>query len=340
MLQKSILVSVIEARHWISQNRPLAIFGPENLLNQLPKGSWIGGVTTMIYSNKELDPLRGLELLACDFSDVGTNHSIKAYSKKELGRIDLDGYDSGFCFLISPSKGPVFDALYEHTLTGFSKPIAGIVAGGPFPGGTKREVLWGLDADLGSDRVAVIHVKLPINRKARFVSMNMFEPKWKPVIEVLSNSSSVETCLIDGVKQNLLTYFKSNGMDLRFPLMFLHGNVRMNVSITEIQEDKQSVIFNVPLRVGRKYYTAKAFDNYPQTLRQHVRELLRRESTVFFSCNGFRNFVDGELTKGFPGMAGVACMGEVANQVHSQTFTFVTIDEYGLLSFSGKSVGE
>lgn len=336
MLHKSKLVSLDRARHWIGENRVLAIFGPENLLNQLPKGSWIAGVTTMIYGNKELDPLSGQELLVCDFSDIAMTHSIKAYSRQELQGIDLDGYESGFCFLISPSRGPLFDALYEYALRGFTKPVTGIVAGCNFSEPVIREVLWGFDSDLGSDRAVAIHVKLPKDRKVRIVSMNMFEPKSKPIIEVLSNSSTVNRCLIDGVEQNLLGYFRSKNIDPRFPLMFLQGTSHTNVSVKEVLESTQTLTYNAPLIKGRRYYTARAFDNYPYTLRQRVRELLKKETSLFFSCNGFRNFLDGELSKGLPGMVGVAGMAEIAQQVHSQTFTFVTIDEYALLSFSGK----
>lgn len=337
MVQRNRLLSFAETSKLIHDKRTLVVFGNERLLEQLPIGSWIGGGVPDIYASNDIRKISAEKLVVTDLSDLAIRSSLKCYDGHTIGSIGGDTFDNGFTFLLIPGFSDIHKTYYRTMLAAsVARPIIGIVAGysnNTFPSKVPQ-VYFGSEGRAPLNQAVAIHAKLPPSKVARFGALNIFEPKAGPVIEVFEDTFKVTHCLVDGKERNLCEYLRETRMDLRFPLTFLHqGNV-MNVSFGGEIDQGKSVWFYSPLLRGIKYFPAKTFENYPYALRQYIREVLRTESSVFFNCNGYLNFVHGELERGLAGLIGPATLGEVSFQIHNQVFSYMMIDEFELLSFS------
>jgi hypothetical protein len=343
MVQRNRVLSLDEVSKLIRENRTLAIFGTSRALKELPNGNWIGGVVPDLYTASDTKSSNLEKLLVCNLSELAVEMTFKCYDQQSVKLIRNDSYKDGFTFLILPAFSEVLKQFYRNTLLPDPvTPVVGVVAGSSLSLNVSSEpkTFFGLEGHAFTDFAVAVHIKFPNFKVARIVAVNIFEPKAGPVIEVDQDSFSISKCRIDGVERNFCEYVNENDLDMRFPLTFVHQGQIVNASFGGRGRDGDSIWFYSPLLKGIKYYPSKTFDNYPSVLRQYIRESLRNESTVFFNCNGYLNFVHGELGRGLAGLIGPGTLGEVAMMVHNQVFSYMVVDEFELLSFTKVPIAE
>ncbi len=106
-MSKQGLFSVADASELIGRGRILLVAGDEDLLRQLPKGTWIGGTSTNFMA-----PGGGLnardKVFVTDITDQVDRAEVRSYSVDELRRIATDYPENGFTVL----NVPAFSALH------------------------------------------------------------------------------------------------------------------------------------------------------------------------------------------------------------------------------------
>lgn len=328
---QSQLYSVEETIAAIEDGKVLWLAGDEALLEQLPKGRWIGGTIPYFMS-----PEGGLETKDKIFihqldPDVFEKVHIKAYTTNTIHNIMKEAPEDGFSILLLPSSTDIHlhyaqnSPEYEDM---YMKPVAGWVVGLHLDdfGSAKPRVFNGGNGQNYTEEALVMHVTLKPNKVANIGIVNIQEQGDGDTFEFSKTDFGAENVFINGVEQNFADYLLENRIDTRQPLVADYAGAMINVSIQGVDEENHTVAFYAPVFSGVEYKLAKPVSDY---IGAFMKALPEDAQGVSFSCNCILNYLYSELEgKKTPPMMGPMTYGEIAYQLLNQTLVYLTIEEY------------
>lgn len=315
------LMTVERASREIAAGKTLLLAGSEKVLEQLPRGNWIGG--TIPYFMTEAGGMCATGRVFCTELPADLRFKgIRSYDSSSLDRLYTDAAGATAAFILIPAMSGVHldFALRAPELPEFGmSPLVGWVAGVHLDELGKRSprVYSGLGFR-STEEAVVLHVGYDPAHTPVVDIINLFEQGDGPVIEFPISGFEAATCLVDGREEVFSTYITREGIDGRLPLVADSGGVMVNVSIQSVHRDQGKVTFYAPVFAGVGYRVARPVENYEQAFETVVRQ--RPASTVAFSCNCILNylysFLEGKKLERF---WGPFTFGEIAYQLLNQT---------------------
>jgi len=320
-----MLMSFEKVSELIGMGKVLHIAATQSLLEQLPKGNWIGG-STEYFMDAQGGKVFGDALFVTEFAYE--NFSIKTYSATEIENVATDTPDNGFSIVIVPFDSAVHKEYAENSAgyaDMFIKKVVGWVSGVNLGiAGQIPITANGLVAQTYSDAAVALHLELPADQYADINIINIFTPSdTSPVFEFPTEGFSVQKCLADGKEVVLADYIAETGMDTKLPLIGDYSGHGINISIKSIEDGVVNLY--APVFNGIKYRVASAMPNYVQAF--HSQLDAHNADKVVFSCNCILNFLYGELEgQKTGGFVGPITFGEIAYQLVNQTLVYVTAE--------------
>lgn len=324
-----MLITVEEAAEKINAGKILLIAGDELLLTQLPKGKWIAG-TIPYFMTKEAGGLAShTHLFATEIKDFVEKIKIISYNEKELVRITSDAPNNGFSFIIIPANSSAHFAYAQKAPSFkniFFKPILGWIAGIHLSqlGNITPKVFNGETGKYFDQDAVVMHISLRQDKMAMINILNLFQQGNGDSITFDKEGFQVEDCYINGKHQNLAEYLLTNAIDTKLPLVADYYGTSINVSIQDIDQEKQIVNLYAPVFKGITYKIAAPISNY---VNEFYHQFPRYSVNPIFSCNCILNYLYGELeTKHTDPIVGPMTFGEIAYQLLNQTLVYLEIE--------------
>lgn len=325
----SHLNTVEEVAGLIKAGKILLLAGDEELLKQLPKGTWIAG-TIPYFMDVDGGIQTADKIFVNDITNSGIAFGTKMYSVAELPSIPRDCPDDGVSYLILPGmseahlkyalEAPSYDGMYLSPIIGW---IAGINLS--YLGKISPKVVDGRTGEISDNKAAVLSVTLKPTQMAEIDIINLFRQGGGDTLMFEEPGFSTRDVLVNGQKQNFAGYIKSKGIDIRYPLVADYNGVMVNISFQSVDEENQRVNFYAPIFKGVEYKIAENVGDYVTGFGALLPKNLK-DGDVVFSCNCILNYLYAELEgKKTAGMNGPITFGEVAYQLLNQTLVYVRI---------------
>jgi hypothetical protein len=329
---KTQLLSLEETKKLILKNKILSIAGVEKLLSQLPIGSWIGGSTPYLMSEKG-----GIEtydqLLVTEFPKEVLRINLRHYSHNDLSSISLHYEPNGFNLMVIPAFGRFHEVFGLNALStkGLSSaPLIGWISGSDLdPNVATNPVVYnGMTGERFDDKAVVMHAALDPQWSARIIPLNLFKPGSGPVIEFMDSGYEVRDCKIDGDTTNLAEYILQNNINIEGPLVSNFFGSFLNVSFKEVKKEEKRVTFFAPVEKGIKYRIAAAVPDYEKTFEEFAQSSRIPESSEVVWCsNCILNYKYGNLNgKTVASFYGPVTFGEVAYCLLNQTLVSLVLE--------------
>ncbi len=131
-IKENSLIEVAKAAELIEQGKVLVVSGADELLQQLPKGNWIGGTTPYFYLKGEYGRMDKTKLLVTDFSEYIDEFRIETVTEQTIEKICVDGFANGIDFLILPAMQKITSSFALHSPKYenlYTNPLYGVVSG-------------------------------------------------------------------------------------------------------------------------------------------------------------------------------------------------------------------
>jgi len=326
------LHTVSNASRLIEQGHVLLVAGEENLLRQLPKGTWIGGTSTnFMLSDGGVTAVD--KVFVSDITDQVERAEVRSYSTQELRRISADYPENGFTVLNVPAFGELHSTFAKEVQTYdgvFHSPLYGWISGVHVSEIGKRapKTFAGDGTPLG-DRASALHVTLPAGKAAKVDIINLFAQGDGAEIEFAADGfESKGDCLIGGKPGNLASFVAANKIDAKLPLVADYQGAMVNVSLQEVDAAAGKTTFYAPVFKGVKYKFAAPVLDYIRAFERHLATI--GTNSIALSCNCILNYLYAELEGKKTGpIVGPITFGEIAYILLNQTLVYLSIESVG-----------
>jgi len=321
------LYSKQEVIRFISEGKKMVLSASENMLDQLPKGNWIGG-TIPYFMDTEKGIQSKEKIFVDDQSDIGTDFNIKKYCADNLNTVASDGFSNGFSIVIIPASTKTHTEFSLNSLNYpdiFNNPIIGFISGTHLNDlNTKTAKIYnGSTKEKFEDGLICLNIKLPENKIARVEIINIFEQnKNSDIITFKEDGFSQKTCVVNGKERNFAEYLKEIGHDIKFPLIVNQNGALINKSFQSIDEKNSEVSFYAPIFKEEEYYFSKNITNYKNEFNLQIPKTIETN----YACNCILNYLYGEFEDNKVNITGATTFGEIAFQLLNQTLVFLEID--------------
>ncbi len=323
------MYSLEEVKLKIAAKTPLILAGDENLLNQLPKGNWIGGTIPYFMGDEGGEQTKD-KLLVTEIPSYALETKISLYTEENIHNVYNDAYENGFSVILIPAfskvqlsfsiNAPYYEYFASKSLLGW---VTGLHLGDL--GKTTPKIYSGIDGKFYENAAIVMHVSLGYDKFAEIGIINIFKLGEGDVIEFEETGFSAEYALISGVKTKFADYVVKNKLDVKLPLSADYWGAKINVSFQSIDVEKGVVNFYAPVFKGMHYKQALSIENYVE---QFLNELPKSSSSIIFSCNCILNYLYSELEGKQTGVIkGPVTFGEIAYQLLNQTLVYLIIHD-------------
>jgi len=319
------LYTIEEVKKFVAEGRIMVLTGEHSLLEQLPKGKWIGG-TIPYFMDHDTGKKSNDLIFVDDFTDLANDIKISIYNTDTIKNIAKNTYTNGFTMLLIPA---FTDILSEFSLNSFSyeniftNPVVGYVTGFDLEKENQTaKVFSGEDKQSYEQQAIALHIKLPENKLAQVEIVNIFSQDTNsPSIVFPKNGFEQDICTIDGKEQNLADYIINNNIDIKFPLIEEQNGALINKSFMKIDEQNKKVIFYAPIFKNREYKFAQKLENYIEKFNFAIKDI----GKVDYACNCILNYLYGGLEGQKINLPGATTFGEIAYQLLNQTQIYLKI---------------
>jgi len=323
------LYSVADASRLISSGHVLLVAGSEDLLRQLPEGTWIGGTSANF-----MTPDGGLtvhdRVFVSDITDIAKSAEVRSYAVGELSRIAADYPENGFTVLNIPAFSDAHSTFAKEVATYdgvFNSPLYGWISGVDVSEIGKRapKTFAGTGAPL-ADRAAALHVVLPPGKAAKLDIINLFSQGDGAEIEfAVDGFESVGDCRIGGKPANLASYIATNKIDAKLPLVANYQGAMVNVSLQSVDAAAGKTTFYAPVFKGIKYKFAAPVEDYIDDFTRRLATI--KTHSIALSCNCVLNYLYAQLEgKKTGSIIGPITFGEIAYMLLNQTLVYLSIE--------------
>lgn len=323
-----MFITLEQAKELILKGKVLHIAADESLLDQLPRGKWIGGTTP--YFITEDGGITSKDKLFVNEIVYAVECKSEVYDRNNIFDITKDAYQNGISFLVMPFASEV-TSFYAKEAPNCDdlllNPIVGWITGFDLSSGSIAKVYDGFTGTSYSDKAVALHICLPDDKIASIGIINIFNvDENSPAIQFYEDSLSVNKCIINGKEEVFAHYISKNDIDTKLPLVADYNGVLINVSIKSVSTENTSVDFYAPVFADKIYRFAQPVNDYATSFAQHLHELA--DVKLVFSCNCILNYIYGKLDgKTTPPFTGPVTFGEIAYQLLNQTLVYVEILE-------------
>ena len=322
------LYTVSEANDLIVDDKNLLIAGDEQTLRQLRQGAWIGG-TIPYFLTADVGVVDRERVMVTELRDV-TATDIRFVDPLKLDEIPGTAFDNGFSIIIIPGLSRAHSKFAKHIqdVPGiFERPMIGWVSGVHLDDIRKvtPKVFNGQTGEASSERIVVLHAKLPEGLSARVGIVNVFRQGDGDRIRFLEPGFSADRCLVNGEPTSFFDYVQERRLDLRMPLVADQSGEMINVSFQSVDVVKHRVRFYAPVLTGVEYRHAAPLADYRASLAGH---LASHPIKPIFSCNCILNYLYAGLEGGQPlAVGGPVTFGEIAYVLLNQTLVYLELDK-------------
>jgi len=323
-----MFITLEETKRLVSEGKLLHIAGDEKLLNQLPKGNWIGGTTPYFITDD--GGITSSDKLFVNEIDFALDFKLSEYDKNNIEEITKNAYDNGVTLLVVPYASDVaikYSKEAPNSEELLLTPIVGWISGFNLETGGTAKAYNGNNGTWYNDKAVALHIELPDDKYASIGIINIFDyDENSDKIEFFEDSLSVKKCLVNGKEVIFEKYLSENNIDTQLPLISDYNSVLINVSIKSVSKDNNTVDLYAPVFAGREYRFASPVVDYHERFKKFLKEC--ENNKPFFSCNCILNYLYGKLEgKSTKPFAGPVTFGEVAYQLLNQTLVFAEIVE-------------
>jgi len=324
-MKNNQLISPEICAQWITEGRTLIVAADGPILKTLPKGNWIGG-SIPYFMTEEGGALNREQVFVTDLTTEIQDFSIKAYGAQELEQMLDDRPENGFSYLLMPAFQEV-QANYALQISQnpklFDVPTLGWVTGIVWGEAAQPLVVNGQDGAVYTDQLLALHAQLAAEQYAELSIVNIYEQNDGPKIQFLEDGYQVEDCLIDGEKQNFLSYLQEHQIDMDYPLVGDFGGAQLNTSIYQAEEAATAVSFASPVFQSQIYRFAKTIENRQAAFKA---KLPPKTETTLVAYNCVANFMQlGGEENYTAGYHYPFTFGEIAYLVLNQTMVILDI---------------
>jgi hypothetical protein len=326
------LYTVSDVSKLIETGRVLLVAGNEDLLRQLPKGTWIGGTSTNFMATAGGLTARDM-VFASDITDQVERAEVRSYSASELPHIAADYPGCGFTVLNVPAFSELHSRFAKEVSTYngvFNSPLYGWISGVDVSEiGKRSPKTFAGDGTPRTEEAAALHVTLPAGKIAKIDIINLFAQGAGAEIEFAADGfESMGDCLIGGKPGNLASYVAANKIDVKLPLVANYQGAMVNVSLRDVDAAAGKATFYAPVFKGVKYKFAAPVADY---IDEFTRRLATIEThSIALSCNCVLNYLYAELEgKKTGSIVGPITFGEIAYVLLNQTLVYLSIETIG-----------
>lgn len=324
---KNQILSLSDTVALITAGHTLSIAGPEALLAQLPRGTWIGGTT--VYALTEEGGARIDDRLFVTSFPEATAATIRHLPTAELSTL-AEGYAPGGASLVlipafsSAHSAFAMDGMGYPGL--FDQPLMGWVTGVPVEeiGTTAPAVFDGATGLRHADGALLMHLALPPGSSTSLDIVNIFTQSNDPATTFcFPETGFTATDVAVGTQTvNLARYITEKGLDTRLPLVANFAGALINVSIRSIDAEKGEVSFFAPVVAGAVYHLANPLPDYAAAFAAHIGD----GGAAAHSCNCILNYLYGDMAGQKTGnFIGPVTFGEIAYILLNQTLVKLEI---------------
>ncbi len=330
MTQK--LLSVQEAADLITSGNTMLIAGDEKLLEQLPKGKWVGGTIPYFISASKGGLVTQEQVFGTDISHIAAGVSIKMYNAETLGNVYIDAGEGGISFILIPALSPshVSFALNAPNYKDFgAQPLVGWISGVHLNdlGKVTPKVFNGETGECFEKEAIVMHVDLKEGKIADVGIINIFEQGDGDALTFNQDAFSSKDVMINGIRENFVEYIEKNGLDTKLPLVADYYGALINTSFQSASPE-EGVSFYAPVFSGVRYKHAKPIEDYASAFGKQLQENEVGGKSITFSCNCILNYLYSDLEgKKTDPFVGPITFGEIAYQLLNQTLVYVDIHD-------------
>jgi hypothetical protein len=323
---EKVLFSKNEVKEMINSGKRLVLAGDETMLNQLPKGEWIGG-TIPYFMGDDGGVFTKEKIYVNDVSDLGINWKFSRYNEKNIHKVTTEAFDNGFSYIILPALQPVhitFGLNAPGFENAFINPLMGWVSGVAFEEFGKKSPKVYLRGEELTKEGVVMHVELPDHQIGRLEIVNLYEPGNGDEITFFEDGFDTNRCMVNGKERNLYEYFVENNISERLPIVANYFGAKINVGHIWDKENKKVNAF-APVFKDQKYYVAKGVTDYSEEFKKELN--LVDTDKIKFSCNCLMNYFNFGLENTKIGSVhGPFTFGEIGYQLLNQTFVYLMIE--------------
>ena len=324
-----LLMTLEETSDLILSGKRLLLAGSDELLKQLPKGTWVGG-TIPYFMTSSGGIVSHNRIQVTVLRDEVNELKIMTYDEFDIHKIPTNYFSNGFTFIIIPAFSEVHQIFAKDCSSWagvFNQPLVGWVSGSDLKDQTfaSPSVYNGKTLEKSNNKVIVLHAQLHEPYHARTNIINLFTQGQGDSISFLKTGFEFEKCYINKQEVYLKDYLINNSIDLKLPIVADYMGAMINVSFRDIDPNSKKVRFYAPVFPGIEYRLANALDNYEQefkkALKDHTKEPL-------FACNCVLNFLYANLEgKKAGSILSAMTFGEVAYMLLNQTMVYLTIEK-------------
>lgn len=329
------IMELHEVQKKISEGRSLLLAGDEAVLQQLPKGNWVGG-TIPYFITKEHGGLATRDLIfVTDITNIAESVSIAQYDKDTLAKVYEEGPKQGFSFILIPaaSETHLSFAVNAPNYKSFGvSPLIGWITGVHLDDLGKKtpKVFNGCSGNMTEDGAMVLRAELKPGKLAEIGIINLFEQGDGDNLTFSSDGFSARDVMVNGAAQNFAAYIKEHKLDTRLPIVADYYGALINISFQGVDDKENMVRFYAPVFSGIRYKHAKPIADYVAAFDTHVQKLIGSDpDKVVFSCNCILNYLYSNLEHKKTGaFVGPVTFGEIAYQLLNQTLVYLEITDY------------
>lgn len=312
----------------INQDKALMIAGDEKLLDQLPKGNWIGGTTAYFIGDNGGEVSKSKLFVTVKTDDIEAI-TINEYSSANINEFPATGYSNGATLIILPAFSDIHQNYAKNVMEiegVFDRPVAGWVSGVHLDELNEKtpKVINGKTGELLGDKAIIAQLKLKEDVTASMDIVNLFKQDEGDIITFGKTGFSGDVAFVNGKKVIFSDYLTENNIDPKLPLVADFNGAMINVSFQEVNNEKGFVNFYAPVFEGVEYRIAAPVTNYVAEFNKEVENI---EATPFTSVNCILNFLFAELEGQKTGeIKGPITFGEIAYLLLNQTMVHVSAE--------------
>lgn len=314
----------------LSEGKSLLLAGSEEALNRIPKGSWIGGTSSLI-SGLQLQMHETNQVFAVEIPDFHSGVSIKIYeSPDELREVYNEAPDNGFSIVIIPAFGSMHSsfALNAPYYPNFAtRPLVGWISGVPLTDMERMspKIYSGTTGKAYTDAAVVMSLKLPPNKIAEVGVVNIFEQGEGDELTVEQDGFEHKTVFVNGHATNFVDYIEKNWLDMNLPLVANYHGMMVNSSFQKIVAETGAVRFYTPLFRGISYRIARPIADYRKAFLEKLPMIDWQSEVCSFDCVLNYLLLHGITSERNDILLAPTTFGEIAYQLLNQTLAYMTI---------------
>lgn len=329
------IMGLSDVQKKISEGCSLLLAGDESVLEQLPKGNWIGGTIPYFITHEHGGLVSKDLIFVTDITDITESVSIIQYDKNTLAQVYENGPKQGFSFILIPaaSETHLSFAVNAPNYKSFGmSPLIGWIAGVHLDDLGKKmpKVFNGSTGEMVEDGAMVLRAELKPGKLAEIGIINLFEQGDGDILTFSADGFSARDVMVNGAPQNFAAYLTEHKLDTRLPIVANYYGALVNISFQGVDDKEGMVHFYAPVFSGIRYKHAKPIADYVSAFESHVQKQMGSNTDkVVFSCNCILNYLFSNLENKKTGsFVGPVTFGEIAYQLLNQTLVYLEVKDY------------